>query len=240
MIAAAALALGLLPLTPPSHAAPTLALTASAEPATRTPVPSPGPAPNITPTPGSDQSQGSGDPEIDLSIRKEVSPGVAAPGERVTFVLRVLCTGHGQADNVLISDSLPPGLTLVEATTSWGTLTTNGNSVRVSIPVLYAGDQVTVWIVAQVDAGVQGSLVNRAEVTSTTEESNLTNNAASATLIILQPTVTPTRVPTVDPLPATLPSTGQPPSSEQVWALLVLVSSALMGAGLAARRRGSR
>jgi uncharacterized repeat protein (TIGR01451 family) len=240
LIAAAGLGLGLLPLATPSQAAPPLALTASAEPPTRTRVPGPAPAPAITPTPAIGQSQGGGGPEIDLSISKTVSPDSAAPGEQVTFVLTVNCTGRGQADNVLISDVLPPGLTLVSATTSWGNLTSDASTVRVRIPVLYAGDQVTVRIVAQVDPGAQGSLVNRAEVTSDTEDSDPTNNTASATVIVLQPSVTPTGLPTANPLPTTLPATGQPRSEGPGWPLLALLSSALVGMGLAARGRSSR
>ncbi|NTU78638.1 MAG: DUF11 domain-containing protein [Chloroflexales bacterium] len=237
---AAVLALGLLPLTP-SQAAPPLALTASAEPPTRTPTAAtPVPAPEVTDVP-----EESGGSSIDLSISKDVSPGSAIPGERVSFVLTVVCAGRGRASNVVISDTLPEGLALVEATTSWGQLTTSGRTVRVTIPVLYAGDQVTVRVVAQVEPGAQGFLANQATVTTDSDDRDQANNTASATLSVSQPAVTPTPAPTDTPtpgpvattVPAALPPTGGPRGEPLAWMPLALLGAALAAAGLAARAR---
>jgi fimbrial isopeptide formation D2 family protein len=130
---------------------------------------------------------GGGEPDrsVDLAIDKQVDPPTVQVGDIVTFVLVVThAAGGGRADDVVIEDTLPDFLELLEAGTSWGDVTTSGNTVQVTIDRLFPGDVVTVTIRARVLREV-GSPENRnvASVIAANREGNTENNTDIALIL---------------------------------------------------------
>lgn len=131
---------------------PTLTPTITPTPSPVTPTRTPTPAPPITPLPPRESSS-SGGSTLDLEIVQQVSSRSIQPDLEVTFTLTTThIEGSRNAKHVLIFQELPAFFDLVRAETTWGTLTTEGNQVRVTIPTLYPRDQVVVRIVARVNA----------------------------------------------------------------------------------------
>jgi fimbrial isopeptide formation D2 family protein/LPXTG-motif cell wall-anchored protein len=205
------------------------------------------PPPAPTSTPGGGGGGGGGgdddddDPGLDLSITKQVSSNEVRVGDVIEYVLTVThAEGDGWADDVVIEDTLPSSVQVINATTSWGTLTINGNTVRVEIDRLFPGDVVTVRIQARVlSIPTAENNRNNARVTTSSEEKTRENNRASVVIggvtgddddstatptaqlegtttvpvtPSAQPTASPEAAPTpVEPLPGSAPGDESPP-----------------------------
>jgi uncharacterized repeat protein (TIGR01451 family) len=132
-----------------------------------------------------------GNPQImDPAIVKRVDLQFALPGETVTFTIVVSNPTAGTLDNVIVNDPIPVPLTLVNATTSQGTVTINGNTVSFTIGTLAPGQAVVMTVAALVPETVQPGL----DVTNTA----LLNGKFPA-------------IATVHIVNAKLPSTGEHP-----------------------------
>ncbi len=73
-------------------------------------------------------------PEIDLSIEKSVDPKITNPGKIVVYTVTIRNSGNADATNVVVTDTLPEGLTFVEGgertkTFNIGTLKANHERV---------------------------------------------------------------------------------------------------------------
>jgi hypothetical protein len=102
--------------------------------------------------------------------------------------------GDAWADDVIIEDVLPSVLSIVGAETSWGSVSTSGNTVRVEIDQLFPGDTITITIYAAVTGEItDSSITNTATVSSSTDELDSSNNTSTITLPECQidPTATP-------------------------------------------------
>jgi hypothetical protein len=87
-----------------------------------------------------------------------------------------------------VSDPLPPQTTFQSCATTAGACTspavgTNG-TVRVDIPSLGSGGDVTITIVVAVNAPGGGAVTNTVNVTSVTPDPVTTNNSASTTTTV--------------------------------------------------------
>ena len=111
------------------------------------PPPTPGPAP---PAPAPPPSS----PQPDVTISKSAHPTEVLPGGLVVFTIRVCNEGDATADDVIVSDALPPELELVDASASQGIVVTEGNGVRVEIGPLVPGACVEIRITARVRSDV--------------------------------------------------------------------------------------
>jgi uncharacterized repeat protein (TIGR01451 family) len=92
--------------------------------------------------------------------------GIFAAGGTVTYTVVLSNSGTGaQGDNPgdEFLDTLPAGLTLVSATSTSGTATAAANVVHWN-GTLAAGGSVTITIVATIDAGATGTIVNQGTV----------------------------------------------------------------------------
>jgi uncharacterized repeat protein (TIGR01451 family)/CSLREA domain-containing protein len=110
--------------------------------------------------------------QADLEISKADSPDPVTVGDNLTYTITVINNGPDPATNVVVTDTLPSGVTFVSASPgcvhSAGVVTCNlGN-----IP---AGDSVTITIVVTVTA--PGTISNTATVTSDTLDPNTANNS---------------------------------------------------------------
>jgi uncharacterized repeat protein (TIGR01451 family) len=114
----------------------------------------------------------------DLAIEKSASPSPGVPGADVTYTLKVTNKGPDTAENTVVLDTLPEGLSFVSASSQCSAATPA--QVRCSLGSLALGDTVTLEIVARIADSVTDGFVNTATVSSTTPDPDLSNNTASA------------------------------------------------------------
>jgi uncharacterized repeat protein (TIGR01451 family) len=203
--------------TASTAAAPLMALTDTAEPATRTPTSgpastprptaTPGPAPTKTPRPKSELA--------DPAITKSSSVSDAKIGDEITFTIRVTNSGPNTADDVVVTDPIPDYLDVIEATTTRGDVSSSGRTVIVTIGKVPAGDEVTIRIRVRVNERAEppGGR-NSVSLTTSSPGDDPSNNSSEVSFNIIGP-ATPTAVlglvatPTAEPVvPAVLPITG--------------------------------
>jgi uncharacterized repeat protein (TIGR01451 family) len=117
--------------------------------ATATDSPTPTNIPDSTPiTPPPATRPPSSNPR--LTITKRANPSQVPPGGQTTFTIEVCNEGNKVAENVVVSDALPPELTLISASASQGKVVTEGNNVRAELGSIWPGYCAEVTIVVQV------------------------------------------------------------------------------------------
>lgn len=119
----------------------------------------------------------------DLSITKSASPDPVTPGSTLTYTLTATNNGPEDATNVIVTDTLPAGLSLVSVTSSQGTCT---GTVTCNLGTLPSGATATITIVVTVDAatGCGATLPNTASIVSDVPDPDLTNNTASTATLV--------------------------------------------------------
>lgn len=115
--------------------------------------------------------------EADLAITKTSCPSSVILGESVTYYLRVFNNGPSSTDNVIVTDSLPPGLVPVSADSDKGICSINGQDVTCSLGELLFNERVNIAIVA--NATATGTFMNSASVEGSVTDPNVTNNTDS-------------------------------------------------------------
>ncbi|MEI7595271.1 MAG: gliding motility-associated C-terminal domain-containing protein [Bacteroidota bacterium] len=118
----------------------------------------------------------------DLMITKTANASVIVAGENVTYTITVKNNGLSDAQEVVVTDILPPSLTLISATPSTGTWT----NPEWTIGTIAFNAQETIKIVAKVSSGVltDSVITNTATVTSITLDSIVANNTSTTTITI--------------------------------------------------------
>ncbi len=164
--------------------------------------------------------------EVDLDITK-TAPATATAGDQFTYNITIDNDGPSDAQNVVVGDALPAGLTLVSATPS-GAGTCSG-SLTCTWPELEAGDSETITLVVAVPAGTADGTVftNKVKTSSDDPETNTANNTDDVeTEIVTEANLALTKNTNTDPVVAgesvsyTLEATNNGPSD----ALNVVVS----------------
>ncbi|HEX4962806.1 MAG TPA: hypothetical protein VF173_18365 [Thermoanaerobaculia bacterium] len=114
-------------------------------------------------------------PQADLAISK-TAPAVASVGSTVTYRLTVTNNGPDDAQGVVLSESIPAGLSFVSATAPCQT------GFDCALGTLNAGASRSVDVTLSIPAGYSGPslIVNTASVTATTADPTPGNNAANA------------------------------------------------------------
>ncbi len=224
------------PVTPTAPLPP--ATTTIGVPPTRVPVePTDTPGATATPVPPTDTPAVTATktpvpPQADPRLQKVVTAtGPMAVGSELIYILQVTTEGSVAATDVVATDALPAGLTLVRATSSRGQVTTSGNTVRVVLGNVVPGEIVRIEIVATLNGNGTDAIVNVATLTTSSTTDIPSNNSDTALVTILRnpevqasPTPAPAGV-TNRRIPATDVSDG---SSLPVW-LFVLVGLVLLG-----------
>jgi uncharacterized repeat protein (TIGR01451 family) len=135
----------------------------------------------------------------DLKINKTASPGEIVVGNDITYTITITNTGPATAQNVTVSDPLPPNATFVSArglgaaATEWrvNNLTVGQTgTVLFSKASVASGETASFEIVVKAHASATGAvapIVNTATVASVTGDPNAANNSASTTTPVLQP-----------------------------------------------------
>ena len=119
----------------------------------------------------------------DLSITKSDSPDPVTPGSNLTYTLTATNSGPSDATGVVVTDTLPTGVTLVSATPSVGSCS---GVVTCNLGTLANGDSATISIVVTVDAATAcgTTLTNTVSLVSNVPDPNSSNNTASADTLV--------------------------------------------------------
>jgi uncharacterized repeat protein (TIGR01451 family) len=133
--------------------------------------------------------------------------GVAAPDPGLakgllTYTFTVTNAGPDTANFVSFTNVLPPGVTLVSAVPSQGTLATNAQSVGGILGSLDAGSNATVTVVVLPGIGAAGQITSTASVSATENDLNLANNTVAVISTVNLPVADLGLSQTVTPEPA--------------------------------------
>jgi uncharacterized repeat protein (TIGR01451 family) len=124
--------------------------------------------------------QGTGtDTETDLTITKTDSPDPVVAGEGLTYTIVVSNNGTADADDVSLTDAVPPELTGVQFAVDSGPWSPwTGNT---TLGTIVSGNYSTVVIQGTVDSSVADEtlLSNTASVSANTTDPDMSNNSAS-------------------------------------------------------------
>jgi uncharacterized repeat protein (TIGR01451 family) len=112
----------------------------------------------------------------DVAITKTANSATPHVGTQVSFTVTVTNNGSDTATGVVVTDSLPVGLTYVSSTASQGTYV--GSTWTAG--TLASGGHATLEMLAAVVQA--GNLTNTAVASSVTADANLANNTASVTV----------------------------------------------------------
>ncbi len=124
--------------------------------------------------------------ESEIILNKTVDQQQVLEGDTVTFTITVESLGIDDVTNLNIEDSLPSGLTLVDATPSKGTWT----SPNWSVGTLSAGEIQSIEIMATVDVGAVSAtgssnvITNIVYNTQDQLDSNFTTDNPSASILV--------------------------------------------------------
>lgn len=95
---------------------------------------------------GGGGSSGGGDGDLALIANSNwVNANV---GQTVEFAVILTNRGGSIAEDVQVVDYLPPFTQLLNATSSWGTVATEGNTVKITVDQLYPNDVVAIRVYA--------------------------------------------------------------------------------------------
>jgi len=108
--------------------------------------------------------------DADIALTKKVDINTPDVGDNITFTITVTNNGPAQLQNLVVTDNIPNGLTLVSATPTTGTWV----FPDWTIGTLNDGDTETLIIVANVDTGTNGNSITN--IISNTQNQN-DNNA---------------------------------------------------------------
>lgn len=120
------------------------------------------------------------EPATDLEIQKTASEEVIESGSNITYTLRVINHGPGDARNVIVEEPLR-GLTFVPAGSSTGCALVDG-AVRCELGDLPANQERVITVVAHVPGRHPTGLVNIATVQTDTPETDYGNNEDDAVI----------------------------------------------------------
>src|SRR5262249_2755916 len=115
-------------------------------------------------------------PGADLSLSMTGSPHAVAAGQPLTYTLVVANHGPFTATDVILTDTLPVGVSFGSASPAQGTCSQSGSPITCPLGTLLTGQQTTATIRVTALATATGSLVNRATVTSDLADPNPADN----------------------------------------------------------------
>ncbi|MEM1332021.1 MAG: hypothetical protein AAGG08_01065, partial [Actinomycetota bacterium] len=109
----------------------------------------------------------------DLSVTKALTTGFGPsidPGAAVSWTITVTNIGPSDAQDVVVTDTLPTEVTLTDITSAAAGAVCTAGSVSCTIPTLPAGDSAEVVVTGTVDARAVDSITNAASVSSATDD----------------------------------------------------------------------
>ena len=138
--------------------------------------------------------------DADLSINKVDDVDPVTAGNNLTYTLTVNNAGPSDAQNVVVTDTLPAGVTFVS---SAGCTEDPAGVPSCSLGNIAAGGSAAYTVTVGVDASTTGTITNNASVSSSTADSNAANNSTTEdTTISAEADLSITKVDDVDPVVA--------------------------------------
>jgi uncharacterized repeat protein (TIGR01451 family) len=123
-------------------------------------------------------------PVVDLSITKTDNPDPVDSGATLAYTVVVTNNGPSTATGVVMTDTLPAGVSFTSASTTTGTVGAAGNIVTANLGTLASGASATILINVTVDDDTLGSILNNAVVTANETELNLANNTVNEPTLV--------------------------------------------------------
>ena len=119
----------------------------------------------------------------DVAVHKTVTPGIAGPGQTVTYTLAFTNPGSLAAAGVIIVDQIPAPLTDLAYWSSRPVTPTGAFSYTWQVGDLGAGEGGVITVSGTVDPSASGlfDLVNRAVISTTAADGDLGNNTSIVT-----------------------------------------------------------
>jgi uncharacterized repeat protein (TIGR01451 family) len=115
-------------------------------------------------------------PQVDLALTVEDTPDPVGMGSYLTYDVNVANYGLSNASGVVLTDTLPSGVSFVSATASQGSCTESGETINCDLGSLESAQNITVSIVALVDYSTQSEITNTAVVAGNENDPNPANN----------------------------------------------------------------
>jgi len=125
-------------------------------------------------------------PISDLLVIKSDDPDPVVAGENLTYTLEVTNQGPSPVTGVIVTDTLPAGVTFVSVAATQGSGSHEDGTVTVNLGSLATGQTVFITIVVTVDASTTGPLVNQAEVTGDNFDPDLLDNSTDEDTGVIQ------------------------------------------------------
>jgi len=127
----------------------------------------------------------------DLRLTKSATPTTVTAGGDVTYTIELRNIGPSAAQNVIVTDALPPGTTFVSAQspTSWTSSlppvgSTTNRTVAFTKSSVALNETASFRIVARTNQNSTTSITNSVAVTSLTSDPTLPNNATATTAVV--------------------------------------------------------
>ena len=123
-------------------------------------------------------------PYVDLAITKTATPGKVAPGDAVTYRLTYTNRGTATAQNVVITDHLPPEILDAGFTSTGAPVTqSEGATFEWEVEDLAAGAGGVITITGTVDGAVaDGTTIKNTATISAPQEAAPEDNQSEATI----------------------------------------------------------
>ncbi len=116
-----------------------------------------------------------GPQSADVSITKTADPAQTTVGSNVEYTIVVTNNGPGEATDVVVTDELPPGTTLVSSSAGC----TGTTTVTCTVGTLASGASATIELVVTMPS-TPGPVSNTATVESSSTDPTLGNNSSTA------------------------------------------------------------
>ncbi|HET9665417.1 MAG TPA: choice-of-anchor L domain-containing protein, partial [Desertimonas sp.] len=122
----------------------------------------------------------------DLAVYKSVSADPVSTGSAFSYQVTIVNDGPDDAAGVVMTDTLPPGVTAGMVTSSQGTCAPPTGTVTCTLGAISAFDAATVDIAVTAPA-TTGLITNSASATTTDTDPDLSNNTATVETTVVDP-----------------------------------------------------
>lgn len=112
-----------------------------------------------------------------LTITKSDTPDPAVVGGALTYTIVVTNTGPSTATNVVVSDTLPAGLTFDSVSTTAGTAVENAGVITGDVAALAVGSSFTITVNATVQAGFAGTTITNSATAQADEAAQVSSTS---------------------------------------------------------------
>jgi uncharacterized repeat protein (TIGR01451 family) len=118
-------------------------------------------------------------PVIDLAVTKTDSVDPVNAGGTLVYTVTVRNNGPSTATSVVLTDTLPAGVSFSSLTTSAGSASESSGVITGNLGTLASGASATVTITVDINNSTVGTITNNASVTATETELNSNDNSTS-------------------------------------------------------------